>query len=298
MIDISDIHIVKMISELGSINRAADALHMSQPTLSKKISRLEQKLKMELFSRHSGGMVPTAAAKLLLKESEGLTTQLQIIERQLELMANMVGGQIHIGVGPIVEQVFLSKVLLDYAKKDYPFRLSIVTNSPAGLIEQLKSSQIDLAIGPFQVSEVPENFTAVLEHSEKLVMIARAEHEVTKHPIKNIKELKHYRYVCPSMPKQMGNEIQDLIGLSEITPSIKCENYTLAKTVVSNSNYITIGPESLFQTEIADGTLAKVEFPIHVPWRCNCLAKPETLLMPAVKEVVQLFSQYMPSVKE
>ena len=96
----------------------------------------------------------------------------------------------------------------------------------------------------------------------------------------------------------MGSEIQDLIGLSEIAPSIKCENYILAKTLVSNSNYITIGPESLFQTEIADGTLAKVELPFRVPWRCNCLAKPETLLMPVIKEVVQLFSQYMVSVKE
>ncbi len=298
MIDISDIHIVKTINELGSINRAADALHMSQPTLSKKTSRLEQKINMELFSRHSGGMAPTAAAELLLNESKGLITQLQVIERQLELMANMVNEKINIGVGPIVEQVFLSKVLMDYAKKDYPFKLSIVTNSPAGLIEQLKSSQIDLAIGPFQASEVAENFTAVLEHSEKLVVIARAGHEVTKHPIKNIKELKHYRYVCPTMPKQMGSEIQDLIGLSEIAPSIKCENYILAKTLVSNSNYITIGPESLFQTEIADGTLAKVELPFRVPWRCNCLAKPETLLMPVIKEVVQLFSQYMVSVKE
>ena len=76
MIDISDIHLVQVVSEVGSMTKAAEQLHISQPTLSKRISRLEQKLKMALFYRDTGGMVPTEAAKLLTQKSHKLTSQL------------------------------------------------------------------------------------------------------------------------------------------------------------------------------------------------------------------------------
>ncbi|WDE02950.1 LysR family transcriptional regulator [Thalassomonas viridans] len=293
MIDISDIHLVKVVTEVGSINRAAEVLHMSQPTLSKKISRLEHKIKMALFDRQSVGMVATEAARFLLREGEGLITQLHIIERQLELMANMVGGQIRIGVGPIVEQLFLPKVLLDFAESNYQFKVLFATESDDVLVNQLKTSQIDLAIGPFLAEEVPEDFVVVLEATEKLVMVVRTGHVIAKQAKVTLEDLKHYRFVSPSMPKKMGDKIKNFKKAGEIKPDIMCENYAMAKTVVANSDYITIGPESLFQTEIDNGTLVKVEFPLEVQWHCNCLAKPETLLMPAVKEVVKLFSQYM-----
>lgn len=53
MLDSSDITIVATIAELGSISKAADKLNMSQPTLSKGLTRLEQVLAIDLFHRHS-----------------------------------------------------------------------------------------------------------------------------------------------------------------------------------------------------------------------------------------------------
>ena len=295
MIDISDIYMIKVITEVGSINRAAEVLHMSQPTLSKKVSRLEQKISMALFNRHNAGMVPTQAAKFLLKEGEGLEVQLQVIERQLQLMANMVGGYVKVGVGPIIEQVILPKVLLDFAEREYQFKLSVVTEPADGLLEQLRTSRIDLAIGPFKAQEVSEDFSAVLETSERLVAIVRQGHALCQvsDPLVALSEVKRYPFVSPNVPKHMGGEIVALAKSVGINPNIICENYAMVKTVVANSDYVTVGPESLFRTELANGSLVKLDLPRDVSWHCNCLVKPETLLMPRVKEVVAIFAQYM-----
>ena len=119
MIDVTEIHLVQVVSELGSISKAAEQLHLSQPTLSKRISRLEQKLNMALFYRDTAGMVPTEAAKLLTSKGHQLTSQIAQLERELALMANLHGGMISVGVGPIVEQDILPKVLLDFVEHEY-----------------------------------------------------------------------------------------------------------------------------------------------------------------------------------
>lgn len=67
MLDVSDIKLLQKVTELGSINKAADELYMSQPTLSKRISRLEQTLNVKLFFRHSSGMQPTDVTNYLIK---------------------------------------------------------------------------------------------------------------------------------------------------------------------------------------------------------------------------------------
>ena len=166
MIDVSDIHMIQVITELGSINKAAEALNLSQSTLSKKVSRLEHNIKLELFNRDHIGMVPTEAAKYLLAEATELRAQLSAIERQLALRANHVGGTVNIGVGPIIEQFILPKVLLDFAEQDYKFKISAIAVSADSLLEQLNTGAIDIAVGPFIQDEVPQDFDVRLTTNE------------------------------------------------------------------------------------------------------------------------------------
>lgn len=284
---------IRVISEVGSINKAADLLNISQPTLSKKVSRLEHKIQMELFSRDNAGMAPTEAAKFLLREGDELRTQLSIIERKLELMASQVGGIVKIGVGPIIEQIILPKVLLDFSEQDYQFKISVVTLSQRALLDQLKRGEIDLAIGPFADDEVPDEFSAPLSISDKIVGAVRVGHELASRDTIQLDEMTRFKSVSPNIPKSLGHQVMALIKGFKLEPNIICENYSMAKSIVANSDYITAGPESLFRTEFARGELAKLSFQAEVFWHCKCLVKPEILLSPIVKEVVSIFAQYM-----
>ncbi|WBA84235.1 LysR family transcriptional regulator [Endozoicomonas sp. GU-1] len=283
VIDISDIHMIKVVTEVGSINKAAEILSVSQPTLSKKISRLEKKVGVELFNRDSVGMMPTEAAKFLIKEGNGLRAQLQVIERQLELMSDMVGGTVRVGVGPIIEQQLLAKVLLDFAERDYQFKISVVTMSADALLDQLKKSKIDLAVGPFVDSDVPDDIVAPLKTSEKLVVAVRQGHDAVARQVVDLQAISNYKIITPNIPASLGGQVMVYLENAELEPDIICESYTMAKYIVMNSDYVTAGPESLFLNEFKSGELVKLEFPYDVYWQSQCLVKPETLLMPIVK---------------
>lgn len=284
---------IKVISELGSINKAAEVLNMSQPTLSKKVSRIEQKIKLELFYRDNAGMVPTAAANFLMQKSEGLSDQLHDIERQLELMAAMEGGTVKVGVGPIVEQFLLPKVLLDFAEQDYRFNISVVTMSIDDLFHMLMKSEIDLAVGIFSHEDIPKEFVTPLKARERSVVAVRSGHPLGDKTSVTMQDLSKFKSVLPSVPKSVLNQMEDEAGMELSTPNISCENYAMARMIVMNTDYVTTGPEPVFHNEFAAGELVKVDVKEEIELEFLCLAKPETLKMPIVKEVVGLFSQYM-----
>ncbi|CAM3850936.1 LysR family transcriptional regulator [Parendozoicomonas haliclonae] len=292
MIDISDIHMIRVVTELGSINKAADALNMSQPTLSKKISRLEQKIGIEFFNRDSAGMVATPAAEFLIREGNDLKQQLQAIEHRLTLMSDMIGGTVRVGVGPIIEQHMLPKVLLDFADRDYPFKISVTTMAGDVLLKQLMKGQIDLAVGPFMDEDVPDGIDAPLKTADKLVVVVRKEHALAKLDSATVDDLARFKIITPNIPKSLGSRVIEYIGTG-FQPTITCENYTMAKTIVNHSDYVTVGPEHMFHNEFASGELVKLELPYQIEWHSLCLVKPENLLMPVIKEVVDLFGQYM-----
>ncbi|MNP75383.1 hypothetical protein D3C76_1724340 [compost metagenome] len=67
----------------------------------------------------------------------------------------------------------------------------------------------------------------------------------------------------------------------------------MARLIVANTDYITIGPEALFHKEFLSGKLVMLELEEEIDLQFICLVKPESMKMPIVKEVVGIFAQYM-----
>ena len=84
--DVRDIELINAVCEAGSLSRACLQLNMSQPTLSKKLARLEHVLGAELFHRYPKGLVPTDTARYILSRAEPLRAHIAEIERHVQLM--------------------------------------------------------------------------------------------------------------------------------------------------------------------------------------------------------------------
>lgn len=293
MLDISEIDMVRITCELGSINRAAEVLCMSQPTLSKKIARLEQKLSLQLFYRDSSGMKPTPVAQSLLRDSQDLKHQLDAIARRLELMSNAIGGTVNVGVGAIVEQDILPGVLLDFAEQNSSFAIAATTMSSEDLLDALNTSQIDIAIGSFALDEVPADVVVPFVKSDSLVVVTRPNHPLTTQSSTDLATIADYDIVAPKVPENVASQFAAQLAGKQMIPKIINNNYALAKTITANTDFICLGPESLFHNELRAQELIKLELVQPIMWRCKCLVKPETLALPIVKQVVDLFGNYM-----
>ena len=108
--DLSDINLVKTIADTGSISMASQRLNLSQPTVSKRLARLEHTLGMQLFHRLPRGMTPTATAEYILRHEPDLNQRMQAITRQVQRIADLDAGHLRLGVGPIIIRDLLSTI--------------------------------------------------------------------------------------------------------------------------------------------------------------------------------------------
>ncbi len=279
MIDISEFTMVETICATGSLTRAADALFLSQPTLSKRLARLEKRLGAKLFHRAPSGLKPTVIAKYLVESAHPLKAKISSIERQVERMLAHDQGEIRVGVGPIIEQVLLPPVLIQLTNRTGNVRFSVLTERAAVLLEQLIAGRLDVIAGPFDAGSAEladAGITSINLIQEKTINVARADHPVfdTKNP-----DFAKYAYAAPPLQGTMKSSVPS--GLDR--RRLSSDNYTLLKKVAMKTDYICGGPKEIFRSELAAGTMREVPDTPSTQWRSACLFKSEALDTPLVR---------------
>ena len=287
--DLSDIQLIKTIAEVGSISGASQALHLSQPTVSKRLSRLEQTLGMQLFHRLSRGMAPTSTAEYILSQEPDLNNHMQAIERQIQRMGDLEAGHLKLGVGPIIEQVLLPEVLLGFLTLAGDAQITVVTEDDKNLIEQLALSELDVIVGPFEASDTGIDELIELNMlSEPMIAVTRPEHPLVGQNEISIESAVGYQWAAP---RPTANT-KDASALT-ILPRVKLfsDNYPLLIRAALTADLICVGPRSVFANELANGVLQPLPLDLGVHWRSTLLTRPEAYLTPLVNHIATLFQR-------
>lgn len=294
MLDVAEIRAVAAIIETGSIKKAADVLNTTQPTLSKMVLRLEDRLNTTLFHRSRRGMTPTPAGTFVARSANGIVTELSKIERQISAMTEQGPVSIRLGVGPIVEHLFLSDVLAGHLAEFPRTRVDIRTESADILQQLVLSGEIDVAAGPFDDVEVDPRLEAYPVAEEPIVYVARPGHSLfdeDKHW--GLAELTKLPLATPHSPtsinKQMTPSSQPADSLADA--GIRCENYGTLITLARHLDLIVPGPLSLFEDALQNGSLRTIPTSFTLMWKCACLARPETLYSTPLKRLTDRFAE-------
>lgn len=134
------------VTREGNISAAAEALHVSQPTLSRQIKALEEELGVTLFERGSRGIKLTEAGVILRRRAEEMVRLMQIMESEISRTHSNLSGEIHIGAGESLAFHHLSRIAGEIHKTYPDIRFYITSGDTADLIEQLNSGLIDVAL--------------------------------------------------------------------------------------------------------------------------------------------------------
>lgn len=291
MLDVSDIKLIRTVAEVGSINKAAEILHTSQPTLSKRIARLEQMINIALFYRSSNGMLATEAAKYIIASGDALNSKLGSMQRTIDLMAAGETGSINIGVGPIIEQLFLPKLILDFTEETKNIKVTLRTGDEETLLKLFNSGALDIAIGPFDFDNFEDGLIIKPFMQSKIIPVARKGHPIFKiGPVVPASEILNYPSIAPTIPNHIAKRVKHL-DLGDL-PLITCDNYFTTKSVVLSSDYISAGPALVFRQELESGLLKAIPVAQKMLWKSFCITRPETMLSPTVSKFIDIVSRY------
>ena len=129
-----------------NMTRAAELLHVTQPTLSKALKALEEELGKKLFTRHSFSIALTEEGALLRDRAEDLITMADKIEKEFLSLDDITGGELYFGLAESYQIRYLARELR-VLKGQYPgLRYHITSGDTEQVTEKLDKGLLDFAV--------------------------------------------------------------------------------------------------------------------------------------------------------
>ena len=129
-----------------NMTKAADMLHVTQPTLSKTLKSLEDELGKKLFTRHSFSISLTDEGMLLRDRAEDLIAMADRIEQEFITLDDITGGDIYFGLAESYQIKYLAREIR-ILKSRYPgFTYHITSGDTEQVTEKLDKGLLDFAV--------------------------------------------------------------------------------------------------------------------------------------------------------
>ncbi|MBC3205827.1 transcriptional regulator CynR [Pseudomonas sp. SWRI111] len=134
------------VADHGGFTRAAEALHVSQPTLSQQIRQLEETLGVSLFDRTSRTVKPTDAGAAYIECARRVLVELQAGQRALHDVKDLSRGTLRLAMTPTFMAYLVGPLVRDYAAQFPGIHLQIFELSMDDIEAGLADDSLDVAI--------------------------------------------------------------------------------------------------------------------------------------------------------
>lgn len=245
------------VLEHGNMLRAASAIHISQPALSKSIQNLEAELGVRLLERGPRGVSPTIYGTALLKHARLLLNQGE--QAVAEVGAIKAGhlGHLRLGVANFAIH-FLPAVLANLLASKSGLSFDIVDGTYEGLTALVREGALDAVVSglpPLHRAEdlVHEELTAT-----EFVRVCRPDYRPFQQPEVSMAALGRARWILPNRP-------QAIIDLWELAfrearaappkPVLQSASMIFIKAMLMEGQFVTVLPRGIVQPEVESGRL-------------------------------------------
>ena len=134
------------VAREGSITRAANFLHLTQPTLSRQLQDLEKELGQKLFVRGSHNISLTPEGMILRKRAEEIVDMVDKTESVFRSISDTVSGDVYIGGGETESMKYIAEVIKDM-REEYPaIKYHLYSGNAEDVTERLDKGLLDFGI--------------------------------------------------------------------------------------------------------------------------------------------------------
>ncbi|RKD26788.1 transcriptional regulator [Ammoniphilus oxalaticus] len=249
-----------MLAEEKNFSRAAEKLHLAQPSLSQQIIKLEKELSVSLFERRPGSLQLTYAGKRFIDQASRIIDQVEQLKQEMMDVAESKKGQLVIGSLPITGARLLPQALQQF-QHDFPGIELVLVEEPTAQLESLTArGQTDFSLLSLPLHEQGLDFIPVLE--EDILLAVPPQHrfgtlkeaklaDCQDEPFILLKKGQGFRQIAAQLCQQVGFEPQAIFETTNIE--------TLQSLVASGMG-IGLIPKMVTRSEHA--TLRPIYLPI------------------------------------
>lgn len=249
--------------ELGGFGRAAAALHLSQPTLSRNIQALERQLGTEVVSRAPTGVVPTDFGQVLLQRARGLLQLADELDRDVLRASALQSGHVGVGAGPYPAETIFVAALTRFVVAHPLVKVRLHVRAWDELLLRLRGREVDFFVAEISTFEREADLEIEPLSEHPLHFVARSGHPLAGRANVSVRDAVAYPMVTMSrvppriLEPMLAAQRRSSRPGTAARPLPAVENATLAavKHMAAGSDVISAVPVACIRDELESGTM-------------------------------------------
>ena len=247
MLDIRHLRHLIAIAEEGTLQKASEKLHITQPALTKSMQTLEYDLDAKLFDRIGRRLHLTDIGEELVISGKRILRSVRDTEDMVNNWRSGASGQISIGLGPAYA-VLLSANLVEKIIADHgPVRLQIETGDTDALLEKLLNDDLHLAVCDLAFAPSDPDLMVVDLQPQPIVGLVGKNHSLAGKTSVLMEDLSKFPVAHSPAPAQFTDFSIGLAGLNRGNRGTVClsNNYDAFAQTSETTDLVTLLPQNL-----------------------------------------------------
>ena len=172
--DARQLEIFVKVAELGSFSKAAEALFLTQPTVSEHIRGLEEELGVRLLDRLGRGAAPTKAGQLLLGYARRILELHREARQALDQFQGRMSGELVVAASTIPGEYVLPALIGRFKEKYPDIAISLLIGDTQRVVEWVLEGRAELAVAGAQIDHRALEYRELMP--DELVLVVSAAH--------------------------------------------------------------------------------------------------------------------------
>ncbi|MEM7067623.1 MAG: LysR family transcriptional regulator [Pseudomonadota bacterium] len=206
------------IVQLGSVTKAARRLNITQPSLSRSIKIIEDRVGAPILRRGRYGVTPTEIGERLAQEGRIIVEHSQRAWEMVFEWKQGLSGEFRVGIGPLIEAAFFGDFLVEYMSEKRANTLKVYSGPTPRLMEQLDRHELDLVISPAQTNKLYERLSQSLLLTDRLSIFGSVDDPLASSEIVTMDDLRVRKWVSAAASTGLygaTRESLEMLGIRE-----------------------------------------------------------------------------------
>lgn len=285
------LQVFETIARLNSFSRAAEELHLTQPTVSMQVKKLADALETPLFEQIGRQVFLTQAGEVLYEAAQEVLQHLHSAEQRIKNLKGFAGGRIKLAVISSA-QYFVPKVIHDFVGVYPDVSVAMMVGNKEQLVERILKNEDDFYI----LGQPPEglNVESFQLAPNPLVFVAHKNHPLAQARKINLEQMQEVPLLMREKGSGMRAQIEAVFAKHHYTPNIKMilgGNEVVRLGLLQNLG-VTVAAVATLLDEIEREEIVVLDvegFPIHRQWYL-VFPKGKSLSM-AAQKLIELLRQ-------
>lgn len=294
--DITHLKYFVEVARQKSFTKAAQTLHVSQPSLSKAVRLLEGEWNKQLFKRRGHRIELTEEACAVLPQIEALVRQFEVLEYQMSHTNDLESGEISLGIPPMIGTSFLSPIIRDFMQKYPRITLKVSEYGSPQIAQLVQDGQLQVGFVTLPVPAFTNKETRTyIFNQQPLKYVVTADSPFAQREVITLQDIKKEPLIFFHQSFSLYDIILGRFQEIGVVPTIAAQsnNWDFIAELVKSGLGSAILPQTICE-RLHEDNLVSIPITPRIDWVLGMIWNERSLIIPAIRLWVNYFHSRVP----